>query len=520
MIVLYSLLGIREFGQQQFKGNYLSVSRAKESFLDRLKREREQQDRIGGGNSIGRRLIEISMKSNSELEEIPQLPQIKKDVSSDESSSEESEEEVVVKPPIKRTTFDSSSFKKKEEPKVLDRAALDDMKRQQSLQKLKDMHREQKNAIRNALLAIDTTVSRNNKIVFEKPEPIVKSVEEKKQPILFDSDEETEEVKEESFKIKKQFEGKKGEKLFELQTKFHNDSRFKMDEKFADDTDEFVDSRKKYAREELKERKKLRKEMANWDQNEIKEERDHQLSILESITGQSTGVTNHIQQKQPQKGMLRFDPSKKSHQKYLDVVKGDEDVEENIVNDDEDESKTEENVGEDRYFEVSDNLADAFKSNNENNSKPFSIFGMLGINHNEDDKNDEEHDEKQEEVVETKTKLTTKIQAFQLNQARFKYDSSDTDEEAEKEKSTKKMKKEPQKKSKDGKYSKSGVWRSNFFVCDGDKRLKEAFAFLKRSDFIEPEALQEKRKKLKKVIKTQIRKARHDKEKSSKKRKV
>ncbi|XP_070500463.1 probable RNA-binding protein CG14230 [Chironomus tepperi] len=514
---------IREFGQQQFKGNYLSVSKAKESFLDRLKREREQLDRLAD-NTIGQKLIEISMKSVAELEqpqEKPELPKIEKEVSSDESSSDE-EETITIKQAVKisafpkRTTFDSFTNYQKEEPKVLDQATLDDMKRQQSLQKLKDMHKNQKDAIKNALSNIDSTIPRSNKIVFEKPEPVVKSVDNSaKKPTLFDEEEYDEEmeVEPESFKIKKQFEGKKGEKLFEIQTKFNNDSRFKMDEKFVDETDEFIDSRKKYSRDELKERKRLRKEMANWDQAEMKEERDHQLSILESITGQPLSSN---QQKPQQKGMLRFDPSKKSHQKYLDVVKGDEQIEDDDeeMEVDEDESKPAEKNAEERFYEVSDNLANAFKSKDD--SQPFSIFGMLGVKHDDSD------DEKPVEVVEEKEiKLAPKMHAFQMNQVRFKYDSSDTDEDAEIEKSKKKAKKEPQKKqSKDGKYTKSGVWRYNFFVCDGDKRLQDAFAFLKKAAFVDPKKMLEERQKLKKVIKNQVRKARHDKEKSFKKRKV
>lgn len=467
------------------------------------------------------------MKSATELDEpksVVELPKIEKEVSSDESSSDE-EEEVFVKPAFKapafpkRTTFESSTSYQIEEPKVLDQATLDDMKRQQSLQKLKEMHKSQKDAIKNALLNIDSTEPRNNKIVFEKPDPVAKSaVSSAKKQTLFDEDENDEEemeVQPESFKIKKQFEGKKGEKLFEMQTKFNNDSRFKIDEKFVDDTDEFIDSRKKYAREELKERKKLRKEMANWDQDEMKEERDHQLSILESITGQPT---SNYQQKSQQKGMLRFDPSKKSHQKYLDVVKGDEQIEDDDeqMEVDETDTKAAEKVTDERYYEVSDNLANAFKS--KENSQPFSIFGMLGVKHEDLDDNDE----KPEEVIETKEiKLAPKLHAFQMNQVRFRYDSSDTDEDAEVKNSKKKAKKESQKKqSKDGRYTKSGVWRFNFFVCDGDKRLQDAFAFLKKSEYVDPKTLQEERQKLKKVIKNQVRKARHDREKSSKKRKV
>ena len=164
-------------------------------------------------------------------------------------------------------------------------------------------------------------------------------------------------------------------------------------------------------------------------------------------------------------------------------------------------------------------------------SKPFSIFEMLGVHH---------EDEIEEQPKTVETKVLAKLPTFNTNQVKFKYDSSDTDEEAEKTKETKK-KKLVTVKAKGGKYSKSGVWRHNFFVADGDKRLtgltgefnfdlnfmhfiiSEAFAFIKKAEKISTEAFNEKRTKLKQVIKSKIRKARSDQrrnEKFSQKRKV
>lgn len=358
----------------------------------------------------------------------------------------------------------------------ISKAVLDDMKRQEGLQKLKDRQDEQKRAIKNALLSIDTTTPRNNKIVFEPPEPkptpIVDQVEEvqpqksskpnnKRKAQLFDEDENEQEEPVESFKVKKQFAGKNGEKLFELQTRFQNDKRFEIDEKFVDDVDDTFDARKRYTREELKERKKLRKEMENWDQNEMKEERNNQLSILEGITGQSAGFNSNSNFPKPaQKGMLRFDPSKKGHLKYLDLVKGDD------VNDDMDcaedvKEKTQDyEVSEEKFYEVSENLAKSLQQKSE--AKPFSIFEMLGVNH---------EDEPEDEQKPKEEKVPLKLPAVQVSLAKFKYDSSDTDEDAEDKKAAKK-KKMIHKKSKGGKYSKAGVWRNNFFVADGDERLK------------------------------------------------
>lgn len=340
--------------------------------------------------------------------------------------------------------------------------------------KLKNRQDEQKRAIKNALLSIDSTTPRNNKIVFEAPEPKpapVVEVEEvqqqhqkpnnKRKAQLFDEDDNETEVPAESFKVKKQFAGKNGEKLFELQTRFQNDKRFDIDEKFVDDADDTFDARKRYTRDELKERKKMRKEMENWDQNEMKEERSNQLSILEGITGQSTGLMNNSNFIKPaQKGMLRFDPSKKGHLKYLDLVKGDEIVDDMECAPASSDKAQDYEVSEEKFYEVSENLAQSLQQKSE--AKPFSIFEMLGVNH---------EDEPEEETMAAEDKAPIKLPAIHVSQARFKYDSSDTDEEAEGKKAAKK-KKIVHKKSKGGKYSKAGVWRHNFFVADGDERLK------------------------------------------------
>lgn len=457
------LPGIREFQQHQFKGNYLSVSKAKESFLDRLKREREEAQNPKPVQATN----DYEYEEESYKESYVPLPTIDKEVSSDESSEEEEVPQVPVKK-IQRKA-ESNGYATTYDTSMMTKAMIDDMKRQEGVNKLKNKLDDQKRAIKNALLSIDSA-PRNNKIVFEPPEPPAEAEYEKEteQPEvktskkrkaqLFDEDENEAEMQPESFKVKKQFAGKNGEKLFELQTRFQNDKRFEIDEKFVDADDTF-DTRKKYTRDELKERKKLRKEMENWDQNELKEERDNQLSILEGITGESTGYMNNSNYSKPaQKGMLRFDPSKKDHLKYLDLVKGDEVAEEERKDSLNDNQNFE--VGEEKFYEVSENLAQSLQKKSD--SKPFSIFEMLGVNH---------EDEPEEEKKPEEAKVLPKLPSFHVNQVRFKYDSSDTDEEAEGVKEARK-KKPLQKKAKGGKYSKAGVWRHNFFVADGDERLK------------------------------------------------
>lgn len=442
--------GIREFCNQKFNGNFLNVSRAKESFLERLKREREESANIVPSNQSS------SYNQNDYQQETYRpLPKIEKEYHSEEESSESEDETQETQLSIRELqVIQAAKSFKNYDPSALSKAELDDKKRQESLQKLKDRHQEQKNAIKNALAM--SAGPRANKIIFEPPEPIV--VEETSAKAqLFDGDDDDEETEVANFKVKKQFAGKHGAKMLEMQSKF-GDDRFQIDERFAEENDGIIDSRKKYTREELKERKKVRKEMLNWDQDELKEERDHQLSILEGITGESTGlVKSQHKPNMDRKEMLRFDPTKEEHKKYLDLVRGDEDVDEMEVDEND---KQNFQVSEEKFYEVSQNLANSLQPS----SKPFSIFAMLGVSHDDPEEEKKEEDE---------PKLLTKLPMFHVNQMRFQYDSSDTDEEDEKRKQSA-IKKEPKdnQKSKGGKYSKSGVFRFNLFFAEDDPRLK------------------------------------------------
>lgn len=336
----------------------------------------------------------------------------------------------------------------------------DDVKRRDGLKKIQDLHDEKQRMIQAALTAIDSTP--RNKIIFEAPEIREDPRNDKKQ--LFD-DEDYEE--DESFEIKEKYSGKNGEKLFELQSRFQNDNRFKVDQRFLEQDS----SKKKMSKRELemqeKERKKMRKQLENWDrdgQDEIEEEKEKQLSILDSITGVPRAPRSNLSSI-PQKTMLRYDPSKKEHLKYLELpkTKTEESLEESDHEMQEDQEENPYEVSENKFYQVSSNLKDTIQQKSD--SKPFSIFDMLGISHK--DEPDQEYKEKE---IQKKKK-------FDLNEVKFKYDSSETDEEAEETK-MKKKKVKSQNPKKGGKFSKSGVWRQNFFVADGDERLKGESLFL------------------------------------------
>lgn len=77
--------------------------------------------------------------------------------------------------------------------------------------------------------------AQNKKIIFDEPNSETGNV--KKKAKLFDDDAEDDNDFDyaKSFEIKKQYEGEKGARLQKLQSRFQNDQRFNMDEKFLDD---------------------------------------------------------------------------------------------------------------------------------------------------------------------------------------------------------------------------------------------------------------------------------------------
>lgn len=104
-----------------------------------------------------------------------------------------------------------------------------------------------------------------------------------KKPTLFDeNDSDAEQDFQGNFEIKKQFEGKKGEKLRRLQDRFQGDNRFKMDSRFLEndsdggEIDEDVQRRS--------EKKSNEESTENIETNES-DERQWQLNILESVMG-------------------------------------------------------------------------------------------------------------------------------------------------------------------------------------------------------------------------------------------
>lgn len=480
----------------------MSVSVAKESFLDRLKREREEANKANGGAPVVKKETEIVKTP------LPKFISKKKDESEDDSSSESeeseadeptpakfaristpiveeplivNEEDIIVKKSSRNSVLHNGlikidqmsgkiigSTKKEIIPKNLDsKAQAADMKRVQSLNNMKNVYNQQQLAIKNALAKADAT---RQKIVFDDEEN-----DKTEKYKLFDGDEDEDEDYSKHFEEKEHFQGAKGQKLLELQTKYKSDNRFKIDSRFRENEEDETNK------------------FQNWDQEEG-DERKWQLGILESVVGKK--FQEHPEKDGNQKGgktMTRFDPTKQDHTKFLANKQTNKVVEEEVDGIPEIVEDFDENiVSKETFYKVSDDLGKTLKADG-----GFSLLNMFGTSND----NQMEQDEYKEKELSKKKTL-----GFDKNP--FKYDSSDSEDESGFTKKVKQTVKPDVKKTTGGRMTEMGIFRENLFILIGDKRLTEGAVFFSSSRKSEENGKEfnEVRNELKQIVKRKIRK--------------
>lgn len=453
------------------------MSRAKESFLDRLKREREEAERIKARkNDTGDGSQRDSKSYDSKQQSLPSLPTFvatdKKEESS-ESSSSESEDDVPVSAPVPRRPLpqkvaprNEDDFVKKwnseayvqngclkivsitgevteviKHPKSKDPKPVlteQDKKRLKGLESLKNSYDNKMKMIQSSLSNSIDGKSNANKIVFDTEE----GDEETGTPgkmTLFDDDQDNEDLVEykQDFQVKKQFQGTKGEELFQLQAKFKGDSRFVMDSKFTE--------------QDGIAKKDAKKEKAKKKPTTVEKEIEQQLKLLQQMG-------TNIDPKRPQDKkhtMIRFDPNNPDHNKYL--TKTDDGLDRaGLVK--ETQQQEDYTVSADQYTKVSKSLKDSLGQG----SGGFSLLQMFG----KDDTNV------------TQTEIDNETFTGQAHEGkRFRYDTSESEDESNEKPKQKKQKIEIKTVGKvaSGKFSKMGVFQENFFMTADDERLKGEF---------------------------------------------
>nr|XP_022911769.1 probable RNA-binding protein CG14230 [Onthophagus taurus] len=365
-------------------------------------------------------------------------------------------------------------------------------KRLQSIAAKKQQYKSHKNAIKFALTNLD--VKTNKKVIFndehsdlevtEKEIPLKNGHSSKKQS-LFDDDE-NESEGEYNFEIKEQFQGKKGKKLLELQSKYKNDKRFMLDERFLEDNDNLNSDNEDVVRKDVVE-------------NDLVQEKQDDLTVLEEILGTKINRDKEKVKKSSKKSMVRYDPSK-PEQANLEVQITTEVKPPKKKKHKEIQEKNEEEVKEvpGTFYEVKDDLKESLQE-----TQPFSLLNMFGRSDpesNEVEKKKRGRDE--EECVETKSVVN--------NKNPFRYDSSDNESDGDIEKNDKEEvvneEVKDDTKNDDRKRINLGprkFWTDPFFFKNDDYRIQEGFDFIKKFD-IEEADFSTVRRNIKEIVKAKV----------------
>ncbi|XP_015595235.1 probable RNA-binding protein CG14230 [Cephus cinctus] len=473
-------------------GRSLSVVIAKESFLERLKRERQEaavsksKETSNTLNSVPLEIAPIKLKINPV--KTPTSIKIQNDhVSSSFKKRKNNEEEVkdICIDPMNQDWEDDMNWKEKHskidikspEKNNVNHVFIDvpkkemtisEKKRIQSLKEKKLIFKAKEQMIRDALKSVDK--AQNKKIVFEddvgQEDDAKKNGKDRK--LLFDDAEDVEANWDENqFEIK----NKTKEKLSMLQAKLGHDKRFTLDERFIDDDEVTHES-------ELQEKV----------ESSLEDEKKWQLDILQNVLGkpiksrtESNAPTNLKRKGQ----MIRYDPTENNHYKYevpieTSVPKKSEKKKRKISVTENEEPAVP--VSKDVFYNVSDRLADSLKQDNE-----FSLLKTFAR---------EPTNTVNEPEAESYSKSNFQFDFNKMNP--FKYDSSDNEDHGDDNQETS---------TGDNEKINSKIshgWNDRFFFAIDDVRFHDTDKFFNKEAAPRKE-FENLRRELKQIVRTKIR---------------
>lgn len=489
----------KDFAHKKWQGEYIDVQIAKESFLTRLKREREAESQRNCGNA--KHVKQNSASSNGIVNETPTKRLNKKvKYNSDEEVNETVSNGYVEKGPTRFEIDHDRSFEsnkqeghdgniehkavtnivtnhfQQENSKISNpKCNADNQKRLQSIINKRNKFRQQKSHIKNALASLDS--KSNSKIVFDdddvSPEISMTAKNKKSRQSLFnDSDDENEDSNL-NFEVRKQFEGKKGQKLLQLQSKFKNDGRFTLNERFLED-------------EEDKDEKEVD---INDEEITIEQEKEKQFGILQEVLGMKiTNKPENMKSKQ-QIGMLRFDPSQPEHAVYelkdssekIKTTRKKTAVEEDKLSRQLEVDTPE--VSKSKFYKVTEDLKDVFQ----NQLGGFSL--LSAFKENESIASTDRHEEQAVDI-----KKTSRFPSHLENA--FRYDSSSEEDTpvTTEENNPVEAKKKP-----------LGLWTEPFFFQEDDYRFQEGIDFIRSLEVEDSSEFSKVRRSLKEIVKAKVR---------------
>uniref|UniRef100_A0A1I8MBP1 RRM domain-containing protein n=1 Tax=Musca domestica TaxID=7370 RepID=A0A1I8MBP1_MUSDO len=505
---------LKDLNWQKIYGQQIKVSLAKESFLERLKREREEAKAASDGNQL------MAPKSVEEQSELLSAPKSNKrkifDVDAELDDDDVPADLMITKKRAANSLYngkiviqqdqdvqpihviEAKKSKTKTQTQLDDKSMSADQKRKESLNKMKNQYQQQKSAIQQALQGMDSS-QKSKKIKFSDAES---DTEESKVPVevskksktnIFGSDDEE---GNENIEFKALPSGKKGEKLLKMQAHQSLDPRFRIDAKFVEGDDD-----------EEEEEVEDQKDSAGKSEDN---ERDWQMNILEQVVGTKLDSGKRPEKDHKNKKMLRYDPSKDEHQKFErskeEQVKKTKPTKTKDTSTEAASETPAPEVSKEVFYVVKDSLQESLRTRGEG----FSLLSMFGQNDQL-----EERDEKLKQLGSEKILVNNKLDKLFTPAANpFSYDSSSESEseEVQEEQETAKGKENETQNTKKTK-NKTKIAIESFFIPKTDARLKEGATFFiyKKTDeaAATEENYMEVREKLKRIIKTKIAKTKN-----------
>ncbi|XP_039277829.1 nucleolar protein 8-like [Nilaparvata lugens] len=565
---------LKKLSRKKWDGQLIKIDFAKESVLSRLERERKELSSANNTKnttkemnkdvSVSPALLNGNSKwfgssarnYNGEKFEEEHKQKNKRKLESDNTQINEKmkkySESKTVENGVNDVAVKSSSFQENLTP---------EQRRLKSLEEKMKMVSDRKLAVKAALSSVDAG-NRKNKIIFKddddeeddddddegndfnEPEnkthttnlgkaPDIPDPSNKERHNLFDdSGDSDEETSISRFEVKEHFDGKKGQKLLKLQSRFGNDSRFALDQRFAesssseDDDDDDGDKDEGEEKEEDGEseskakRKKSDAEeesgkmhVDDRDDDEVK----RQLEILQNVVGHQIIRPPPADDAKPKKQKpgadkkrnqlcVRFDPTMAEHEKF--IVKppppGSEeetkvskkkkknknaeesDEKEPEVDKSEAESSTAVNsveVSKETYYEVASDLKERLKSS----GTGFSLSQLFSSDAKS--KNDIEDDD----WVQSRDKSK---EGASISNKQSVGAQENNDRVSEKTTSQNKT------------SGLSKLWKESFFFKDNDDRLKEGADFFMRNRGQDASKnFSDRRQELKLIVKSKMKRS-------------
>ncbi|XP_061720360.1 nucleolar protein 8 [Cydia pomonella] len=491
---------IRHFSNSDFNGSKLYVTRARESFLERLQRERQENER------------KESEKHKSHKEPSKKHPVIKlgEGLNPRKRKIENNQNGIQPAGNFKEHRIDEhkvnihkppgdGAFNKHQAVSAEDKKKLESSKkRMESMIKKRQEFKSKQQIIKTGLIGIDKKL--NKKLRFSDTEDdlqeFAKHPEQKKQAkknMLFDDDESDGDV---NFEIKKQYEGKKGQKVLDLQSRYKSDKRFVLDERFIED-----DQTEDEAAEVDGDR-----DPSEPVQGTQGDEKTKQIKILEDVLGVAiqphTNKPDKDKKAKPSMGMIRFDPMNPEHAKFvvpMQEVKQESKKTKKKVKEMSEPAPLQPEVPK---VEVSKEQFYKSEITKEAFEKPAEGFSLRSLFNRDDDAGEDDT------VSQSKTDQDSYTPAQPQKQKKVKnpldpgeknpfvYDSSESEAEDE----------GPEDNNNTGKDvpqlpEVKAVWKENLFFSKDDIRLKDGLAFFNN---IGSQDAPKERRELKSVMKKRI----------------